>query len=488
METDVDSLAGPEAGGRAIRGGALRGASYLAGTGLSALAAILLLHHLTVADWGEYATVTAMVAIANGLAEGGLTVTGQQAWTDAADQQARSRLLGNLIGMRIVISGGVVLIMILFALVAGYPAVVVRGDIIAGAGTVLGVTALTVALPLSVSLQLVQVTLIDFTTQLVTAAGITLLVVLGAHLEAFFAVTLAAGLAATAVAVALGGRRHPLRPRIDGHTWRELLRRTGPLAFAVVINQIYLQVLMILMSLLATREQTGLFATAYRVNSIFLGLPVLIVGATFPLLAHAGTRDEARLANALQRLVEVALVIALFVSVGCAIAAFPIVRILGGATYTAAGAELRVQCWALVGASLTQVWTLGLVAVNRQRSLIVSNALALVLAIALGVILIPPLHALGASIAAVGGELCLAAANLTMLVRARPSARPHAGVPLRALVCAAVACLCALLPLPALVNGVLAAALFIALALVTGAMPREAIDALRHRSASELAS
>lgn len=481
MAAEPDILASREAGGRVIRGGALRGAGYLAGMGLGAVAAVLLLRHLSVPDWGRYVTVMAMVAIANGLSEGGLTVTGQQAWTNAADAAARRRLLANLIGMRLVITGSVVLVMIAFAIVAGYPETVVLGAVIAGSGAVLAVTATTIALPLTVDLRLGAMTIIDLTTQVVTFVGIAILVGLGATLEPFFAVQIAAGLCTTAMAVAITQRGLPVLPRFNWDVWRPLLYIAAPVAFSVVINQIYLRVLVILVSLMDTARQTGLFGTAYRVNDVFVGLPVFIVGAAFPVLAHAGTRDEARLAYALQRLAEVALVVAFFIAVGTTVAAEPIVRILGGARYAAAGPVLRVQCWALVGASLTQVWSLGLVAVGRQRSLIVSNSVALVLAIILGIVLIPPLHAQGASIAAVAGELGLAAANLTMLVRARPSARPHAARALRACAAAGIGVACVLLPFPRLVDGIIAALVFAGVAVAVRAVPSEVTHALLRR-------
>ena len=482
MLSEPDILESREAGGRVIRGGVLRGGSYLLGTGLGAVAAVFLLRHLTVADWGRYVTVMALVAIVNGWSEAGLTVTAQQAWTAARDSAARRALLGNMIGLRLMLTAALVAVMAAFTLVAAYPPPVVFGTIIAGVGAVLVAVATTVALPLSVGLRLGAMTAVDLTQQTVTFAGIGVLVALGAKLEPFFAVQIAAGLCATAVAVAFAGRSISIRPRFVWREWRPLMRAAAPVAFAVVINQIYLRVLVVLMSLLATPRQTGLFGTAYRVNEVFVGLPVFIVGAAFPVLAHAADRDEERLAYALQRLFEVVFVVALFVVVGTVVAADPVVRLLGGAKYSAAGPVLRVQCLALLGASLTQVWTLGLVAARRQRGLIATNSAALLLAIILGVVLIPPLHAQGASIAAVGGELMLASANLAMLVRARPMVRPRLRLPLRAVLCAFAGLLCVLLPLPKLLDGVLAAAVFALAALLLGALPREVLLALLRRT------
>lgn len=481
--TEPDVLARPEAGGKVIRGGALRGGGYLAGMALGAGVAVLLLRHLGVVDFGHYVTVMALVAIAGGIAEGGLTVIGQRQWTHAEDEEARKRLVADIVGIRLAFTGTAMLVATAFAAIAGYGATLVAGTAIAGTGAILAVTATTLALPLSVQLRLGALTLVDFTQQLASFVGITVLVVAGATLLPFFGVQVFAGICTIAVALLLAKGATSLRPRFDRQEWKVLLKAIGPVAVAVAVNQLYLRVLVVLMSLLATAEQTGLFATAFRVNDIFVGLPIFMVGAAFPVLAHAGRADEARLAYALQRIAQVALVVAIVVVLGVSIAAVPIVKILGGAQYADAAPVLRIQIFALIGASLTQVWSLGLVAIERQRALVVTNGVALLAAVTYGLVLIPPLDAKGASIAAVCGELTLALANLTMLVRARPALRPDPSFLWRVALSAALGAACALLPIPALAAGVIAPIVFLAAAVVTHALPREVLVELLRRGA-----
>jgi O-antigen/teichoic acid export membrane protein len=450
---------------------------------LGAGVAVLLLRHLGVVDFGHYVTVMALVAIAAGVAEGGLNVIGQRQLTHAQGEEERKRLVANVVGIRIAFTGTAMLLATAFAAIAGYSGTLILGTALAGAGTVLAVTATTLALPLSVQLRLGALTGVDFTQQLASFVGITLLVVAGATLLPFFAVQLFAGGCTVVVALILAKGAVSLRPRFDREEWKILLKAIGPVAVAVAINQLYLRVLVVLMSLLASAEQTGLFATAFRVNDIFVGLPIFMVGAAFPVLAHAGRADEERLAGALQRIAQVVLVVAIFIVLGVAIAAEPIVKILGGAQYADAAPVLRIQIFALIGASLTQVWSLGLVAIDRQRALLVSNGIALVAAISYGLILIPALDAKGASIAAVCGELTLALANLIMLVRARPALRPDPRFLWRLAVSAALGAACALLPIPALLAGALAAGVFIVAALATHALPREVLIELMRRGA-----
>jgi O-antigen/teichoic acid export membrane protein len=483
MAAEPDVIAGPEAGGKVIRGGALRSGGYLAGMALGAGVAVLLLRHLGVVDFGHYVTVMALVAIAAGVAEGGLNVIGQRQWAHLEDAASRKQLIADIVGIRLALTGAAMVIATGFAAIAGYSGTLVLGTALAGAGTVLAVTATTLAMPLTMQLRLGAITAVDFTQQLGTFVGITVLVVIGATLLPFFAVQLFAGGVTIAVALLLAGNSTSLRPRFDRVEWVRLLRAMGPVALAIAVNQVYLRILVVLMSLMSTAHQTGLFATAFRVNDIFVGLPIFMVGAAFPVLAHAGRENEARLAYALQRVAQVALIVAIAVVLATAIAADEVVKILGGEQYAGAGPVLRIQIFALIGASLTQVWSLALVAVDRQRALVITNTVALAIAVVLGLVLIPARDAMGASIAAAVGELTLALANLAMLVHFRPALRPDPGFLWRVALSAALGAACGFLPIPALAAAALAVVVFVAAALVTHALPREVLIELLRRGA-----
>jgi O-antigen/teichoic acid export membrane protein len=248
------------------------------------------------------------------------------------------------------------------------------------------------------------------------------------------------------------------------------------------VNVVYVRLLVVLASLIATATETGLFATSYRIVEAFVAIPAFMVGAAFPVLAHAGASDEARLSYALQRVGEIALLVSLGVALVLAFAADPIVRLLGGEEYVDAGPVLSIQAFALVGAFMTQVWALGLVAIRRQSALIIVNAVALATVVILGVTLIPAFEAEGAAAAAVVGETLLAASLLLMLVRANPALRPALGymwrLALAALVAAVVTLLTGLSPAPA---GVLAGGLYVLLAWVLRAVPVEVFHAFRSR-------
>jgi O-antigen/teichoic acid export membrane protein len=467
-------------GGRAIRGSVIRGIGYGAGLLLTAIASIFLLRHLGVARFGQYTTVVAIVTVVQGVTEGGLTVVGQRELVHA-DRERRRTLLADLVGIRLLLTPLGVALGVAFTLVAGYDHALVVGTVLAGIGIVLAVVAAALTLPLTVDLRLGAVTATDFIRQLVIVVGIVALVAGGAGLVPFFAVYIVAGAAAVLAALAFVGRRAWVAPRFAWHEWKPLLRKAAPVALGLVVNTTYVRVLVIITSLLASAEQTGLFATSFRISEILLGVPVLMIGSAFPILAHASSADETRLAYVLQRMGEASLLLGLGLALVLAVGAEPIVRLLGGSAYAAAADPLRIQSVAIAGAFMTQLGTFALIAVQRQRALVVVNLLALVVVVVLGCTLIPLWGANGAALAASVGEVVLATAALTMVARARPALRPDLRYVPKLLLAAGVGALCVLLPVPAIVAAIAALLVYVLVAWLLRAIPLELIEALVRR-------
>ena len=149
----------------------------------------------------------------------------------------------------------------------------------------------------------------------------------------------------------------------------QLLRETLPLAVAFAMSVVYFRVLVVLVSLLSTEEQTGLFGTSFRIFEMLLGLPALILSVALPLLSVAGDEDDSRLRRALQSMTEASLLIAALLVIGIAILAEPGIRLVGGEEYIGAVPVLRIQAIALIPVFLVQTWQLGLIAGRAQRAM-----------------------------------------------------------------------------------------------------------------------
>jgi O-antigen/teichoic acid export membrane protein len=336
-------------------------------------------------------------------------------------------------------------------------------------------------MPLAIELRFAAITAFETLRHALTLVGVAVLVLAGASLLPFFGVQVAVGivvLALTPLVVTL------VRPGLDLAAAGKLLRESLPIAAAIAMNVVYLRLLVILVSMRTDDEETGLFATSFRIFEILLGIPTLVLAVALPLLAVAGAEDRSRLRYALQRLTETAVAGAILLVLVTVVLAEEAIVLLGGEEYADAAPILRVLAFALLGVFVSQVLTLGLVSLRRQRDVAVANALALALVVVLGAVLVEAYEGVGGAAAAVVTEAVLALLLLGLLARTAPDVTPRAGVLPRTLVAGAAGAAVAFLPLSAWIVAPLAAAAFLAVAFALRAIPPEVVTALRRRDPS----
>lgn len=476
-EETADALTGAGVGDRAIRGGTLRIVGYGVGLVATAGASVVLLRDLSVAAFGRYTVVSALLAIVTALSDAGLTALGQRAYVRATSPEEQRSLMRGLLGMRIALTPPVAAVAVAFSIVAGYTTAQIVATVIGSAALVLTNAAMTLVLPQSVRMNLGRVTAVDVTRQIVLMIGLAALAAAGVSFVVLFFAYIASGIATLIAAVVVSGPEERVTPSFDPQLWRTMGRQAIPLVLGSAINIVYLRLLVILISLLATAHVTGIFGASYRIVEIFTAVPQLMAGAIFPLLAHAGQEDEERLAYMLQRTAEASLLLGGGTAIALSLAAHPILQVLGGSQYASSGSILSLQAFALIGTFLTQVWVFGLIAVDRQRGIAQVNAVGVVVVVALGLTLIPLAGARGAAIAAIAGEAALAVTALVLLVRARPRLRPAPDHFVRIGLALALGLLCELLPVPEIVRATVAVIVYSAVVIALRAYPPEFLQA-----------
>ena len=476
-----EPLRGADVGLRVIRGAAVRGTGYAIGMLLAASASVFLLRHLGVADFGRYATVASLIAIVGGLTDAGLSAVGGRDLALRPPGEERRQLLANLLGLRLVLTLLGVLVAIAFTIAAGYDRTLVLGTVLAGIGLILISCQTTMTLPLSVELKIGRLTAAEIIRQAAMLLAIALLVAVGAGLSPFFAVSIAVGVATLVITPPLVGGAFVWRPAFDAGEWRTLIRETLPLAAAVVVGVLYFRVLIVLMSLLATEVETGLFATSFRVSEILYGIATLAVTIALPVLAVAA-EEPARLRYMLQRMIEVSMIASCYLVLVVVIIAEPVLVLLGGGQYRDAAPVLRIQVFALIPVFLGQVCVVGLISIRRPSIQAVANGLAVPILLVLGFVLIPLYGAAGAAIAALAAEFGYVSALVVLLVRHDASLRPSFRFLWKVAIASGLAAAATLVPgLPALATAVIATFAYVAGLWITRAIPTEVRDAFSVR-------
>ena len=462
----TDPLESPDVAARTARGASLRLVAYALGTVLSVASAAVLLRYLGVADYGRYVAVFALVTIVAGVTEAGTANVGvRELATRHRDEH--DRLLADLQGVRLALTTAGALAAFAFAAVAGYD---LTGAALAGAGLILTVFALTLWIPLQARLELARVAAFELARQALTVLVLLALVAAGAGVAVLLGAQVPVGIALAAAGVIV--TRHRLRPRFDPKAWRVLLADTLPYAAATAIGLIYSSSVVLVMSLTVSDAETGLYGAAARIFTVLGGAAGILVGSAFPLLARAGRDDRERLATGVRRLFDVFLTASVGLALVTAAGAPVAIDIVACSDFERAEPVLRILALAVVASFLLALAAFALLALNKQRWLILVNAAGLATAIALAIPLTQDHGAEGGAIATVAGESLIALLSFAALAKAGITPGATA-LPRIALAGAAAAVPAFSLGLPALPAAAAAALVYAGAAVALGLVPAE---------------
>ena len=477
-----DVLDSSEAGGRIIRGGAARSISYVASLLLSLASVPFMIRHLGDEDYGRYVAVSAIVFIVGGVTEAGLTNLGIREYSASTDRAERDRLLRNLVGLRLALTAAGIVLAVLLTLVTGAEEVIVVGTAIMGFGLFLSLTQQTYMIPLTAQLRLGTVALLELLKQAVLTGAFVLFVLLGAGLVPFYWASVLAAVVMTLATVILIRADAPLRPSADLAAWKGILRETAAYALAAAVGLVYFRIAVILMTYVATKEETGEFGAAFRIVEVVGVIPWLLVTSSFPLLARAARDDEARLEYALQKMFEVATVVGSLIGLGLAVSAPFAIDVVAGDGFEASVDVLRIQAAGLLTTFLLATWQFALLSLKLHKQLLIVNIIAAVVAIVGTLTLAGPLGAAGAATATLSAEIVLALGCLAFLARDRATLMPRLGVvPKVAVALAAGVGVALLVPVHSLVLAMIAVSVAFGVMVLLRAVPPELYAALLRR-------
>ncbi len=484
----TDLLDTGAAGPAALRGGALRTGAYIAGILLALISAPLLVRHLGVEEFGRYVTVLSLISIVAGFTEGGLnSVVLRELSTHGADSW--STMMRSAIGLRLTLTSTGVVLAVAFAALAGYGSTLVLGTALAGVGLLIQLLQSLLSVTLMAELRFGWVSIIEITRQAVNVALLVALILAGAGVVPLLVVAIPASIVSLALTLPLVLGRVSLRPSFHLGRWWHLLRETLPWAVISAVNVVYFRVAIVLMSLVASAVQTGYFATSFRITEVLIGIPVLVIGAAFPILARAERDDHSRFSVASGRIFELSLIAGTWLVLSLEVGAPFAIHVLAGHKAEPAIAVLRIQGAAVLATFVAVACGFPMLTLRRFRAVLGSNLLALAISATLTLVLAPSHGARGAAFAALLAECGLALSQVVMLRRAMPAVVFSPRTILTVALAGAAAVLTGLaLPVHPLIGVFAAGVVYFALLALLGRFPaelREILLAQRHGSSAQ---
>ena len=409
------------------------------GLALALVTVILVTRHLGVAGYGDLTAVLVFLSLATVFFDWGIpTLLVRQMSQRTASP---GRVIGVALTLRFLLAlivAGVA--MLVAAAIYHSPADrAIRNGIAIGLATIV-FTSITTTLGtyFQAELKMVWFASAEAAGQAITVALIAVAVVLDYGFYWIVGATVV-GSGANALLDYLFLRRYVrIRPAIDVPAWRRLLAQSLPLGIALILSSLYFRIDAILLSLLRSSHDLGIYGIAFRFSEMLTPFALYFVASVFPVLAALVRRGaDAETKVLLQRAFDVLVVAATPIVLGTLAIAPQIVAVLAGPDFSAAATPMRLV---IIGTGLTFLnifFGYVVVAVDKQRSAIWVNAAALTFNLVLNLILIPPYgYNAAASVATASEALILA--GLLFFTHRYVSFLPGLGVTIRALLAGGV--------------------------------------------------
>lgn len=181
----------------------------------------------------------------------------------------------------------------------------------------------------------------------------------------------------------------------------EMLRASWPLLVSGVAITVYMKVDQIMLGQIIGDKAVGLYSAATRISEVWYFVPMAIVASVLPAILQSRMASEAQYYRRLQLLFDVMVWLSIGVAVPMTFLSTPVVTLLFGSDYAAAGEVLAVHIWAAIFVFLGVASSNWYLAENRLVLNLQRAILGMAVNVVLNLCLIPSYGALGAAWATV---------------------------------------------------------------------------------------
>ncbi len=377
-------------------------------TGLGLVAAAILMRYLGQEDFGKYTTITTFLSLFGVAADLGLTlVTTQMISQPGIDQH---KALNNLFGLRFFSS-------LLFLSLA--PLVIIFLPY--GIEVKIGVAVAALAF-FFISLNQIFVGLFQNKLRMdkVSIAEIIgrAALVLGVFLVAYYNFGLMGALISMIIANGLSFFFHywfarrffKVRIGMSLLWWREILKKSWPLALTVVFNLIYLRGDILVLSLVRDQSEVGVYGATYKVVDVLVMIPFVLGGIILPLLTSGWAKKQYdHFQKIIQRAVNFMIILSIPLIVGAQFLSTQIMTLIAGSEFADSGPILQILVLACAAIFIGVIFSHVIIAIDKQKKIIWAYVFTSITSLIGYVIFIPKYSYIGAAWMTVYSEVLIGA-------------------------------------------------------------------------------
>lgn len=355
----------------------------------------VLLHYFGDFGYGEFTTAITYLSLFAVVVDFGLTLTTVQMISEPGADEPM--ILGNLFALRLV-SGFLVFVLAPIIVLALPSPPEVKAAVAVGAlGYFFATTTQMLVGIFQKHLQMWRVVLAELVSRMILFAGAVVVAVTHGSLTEIVIALVIGNVAQTALTIVLARPFVKIKSRLDFHVWKQIVKRSWPIGASIFFNLIYLRGDVMILSILRSQSEVGLYGAAYKLIDVTTALPVMFMGLVLPMMTLAWNGNRERFHQLLQQTFDLFAISALPITVGAFALATPIMTLVGGGKFVAAGPVLALLSPALAIVFFGALFGHAVVALNQQQRMVKAYAFAAIVCVIAYFLLIPPFGMYGAA-------------------------------------------------------------------------------------------
>ncbi len=363
--------------------------------------------------FGDYSTVLAFFAFFGSAADLGLySITAREISRPEADEK---KIISNALALRLTSSLLVFLIAPLLVYFLPYSHDVKIGILIAAASFVFSTTYMVLNGVFQKNLAMDKVASAEVLGKLLQITIIILAVKLNLGFIAIIFSVLASMILNFVIIVFLARKYVSLSLQFDFAYWKKFLIEAAPLGFSSLVIFIYFKIDTILLSILKTASEVGIYNAAYKVLENITFFPAMIIGLIFPLLSRYIFTDKEEFSRIANETLKVFLILLVPLVVGTTFLADGVIHLIGGDAFAASAGILRILIFALVFIFFGNLFNSILIAGNHQKKLILPLVFCAIFNISSNLLFIPIFSYTAAAFTSVATEFFVALAGFYLV-------------------------------------------------------------------------
>lgn len=199
----------------------------------------------------------------------------------------------------------------------------------------------------------------------------------------------------------------------DFKLWKKIIKKSWPLALIIVFNLIYLKTDTLILSIVKTQEEVGIYGAAYKIIEVIVTIPFMFSGLVLPFLTFNWLKKETKKFTAiLQKSYDFMIFLALPMIIAIQIIAPEVIFLIAGKDFMPAVDILKILILASGLIFIGTIFSHAIIAIDKQKKLIPLYIFVALTSLIAYLIFIPKYSYFGAAWTTIYSEAAIALASI----------------------------------------------------------------------------